>query len=65
MITINTEESPWHAGMTVRALLDQKVFTFRHIIVRVNGEYVPEEQYDNHPINDGDDVMVLHLMAGG
>lgn len=65
MITVNTEESPWHAGMTVRALLDQKVFTFRHIIVRVNGEYVPEEQYDSYPIKDGDDVMVLHLMAGG
>lgn len=65
MITVNTEESPWHAGMTVRALLDEKVFTFRHIIVRVNGEYVPEEEYDSYPINDGDDVMVLHLMAGG
>lgn len=65
MITVNTEESPWHAGMTVRALLDEKVFTFRHIIVRVNGEYVPEEQYDSYAINDGDDVMVLHLMAGG
>lgn len=51
--------------MTVRALLDEKVFTFRHIIVRVNGEYVPEEEYDSYPINDGDDVMVLHLMAGG
>ncbi len=65
MITVNTEESPWHAGMTVRALLNEKVFTFRHIIVRVNGEYVPEEQYDRYAIKDGDDVMVLHLMAGG
>lgn len=65
MIIVNTEETPWQEGMTVRALLDQKVFTFRHIIVRVNGDYVPEERYDNYPINDGDDVMVLHLMAGG
>lgn len=65
MITVNTEESPWHAGMTVRALLDEKVFTFRHIIVRVNGEYVPEEEYDRYAIKDGDDVIVLHLMAGG
>lgn len=65
MITVNTEESPWHEGMTVRVLLDQKVFTFRHIIVRVNGEYVAEEEYDRHAIKDGDDVMVLHLMAGG
>jgi thiamine biosynthesis protein ThiS len=51
--------------MTVRVLLDEKLFTFRHIIVRVNGEFVPEEDYEHHPILDGDDVLVLHLMAGG
>ena len=65
MIKINTEDSPWHPGMTVRVLLDEKLFTFRHIIVRVNGEFVPEEDYEHHPILDGDDVLVLHLMAGG
>ena len=42
MIKVNTEDFPWHPGMTVRALLDEKLFTFRHIIVRVNGEFVPE-----------------------
>lgn len=51
--------------MTVRNLLDEKVFTFRHIIVRVNSEYVPEEDYENYVIQDGDDIIVLHLMAGG
>ena len=65
MIKVNTDDHPWQSGMTVRNLLDEKVFTFRHIIVRVNGEYVPEEEYENHVIQDGDDVIVLHLMAGG
>jgi len=65
VIKVNTEDYPWHAGMTVRALLDEKLFTFRHIIVRVNGEFVPEEDYVSTMIQDGDDVMVLHLMAGG
>lgn len=51
--------------MTVRNLLDEKLFTFRHIIVRVNGEYVPEEDYETQRIQDEDDVFVLHLMAGG
>lgn len=51
--------------MTVRSLLDEKLFTFRHIIVRVNGEYVPEEGYEGFAIQDEDDVVVLHLMAGG
>ena len=65
MIKVNTEDFPWHPGMTVRNLLDEKLFTFRHIIVRVNGEYVPEEDYETQRIQDEDDVFVLHLMAGG
>jgi len=65
VIKINTEAYPWHPGITVRSLLDEKVFTFRHIIVRVNGEYVPEEDYENFAIQDEDEVVVLHLMAGG
>ena len=65
MIKVNTEAFPWHPGMTVRNLLDEKLFTFRHIIVRVNGEYVPEEDYETQRIQDEDDVLVLHLMAGG
>ena len=65
MIRVNTEAFPWHPGMTVRNLLDEKLFTFRHIIVPVNGEYVPEEDYETQRIQDEDDVFVLHLMAGG
>ena len=65
MIRVNTEAFPWNPGMTVRNLLDEKLFTFRHIIVRVNGEYVPEEDYETQRIQDEDDVFVLHLMAGG
>ena len=65
MIKINTEDFPWNPGMTVRVLLDEKLFTFRHIIVRLNGEFVPEDEYEKQLIQDGDDVLVLHLMAGG
>jgi len=65
VIKVNTEEYAWHPGMTVRVLLDEKLFTFRHIIVRVNGEFVPEEDFEGQLIQDGDDVLVLHLMAGG
>lgn len=65
MIKVNTKNHSWHIGLTVQKLLDEKQFIFKHIIVRVNGVYVPEEQYANCQINDGDDVLVLHLMAGG
>lgn len=65
MIKVNTEDYPWHPGMTVKSLLDERLFTFRHIIVRVNDEYVPEEEYQKVAIQDKADVIVLHLIAGG
>ena len=65
MIKVNTEDYPWHPGMTVKSLLDERLFTFRHIIVRINDEYVPEEEYQKVAIQDEDDVTVLHLIAGG
>jgi thiamine biosynthesis protein ThiS len=65
MINVNTREQPWRDGLNVQALLDEMGFIFRHIIVRVNGEYVPEEAYARRLIADGDDVQVMHLIAGG
>ena len=65
MIIVNTQEHPWHDAMTVQVLLDEKGYIFRHIIVRVNGEYVAEEDWARRMIRDGDDVVVLHLTAGG
>ncbi len=65
MISVNTHEQPWREGLNVQALLDDMGFIFRHIIVRVNGEYVPEEAYAQRSIADGDDVQVMHLIAGG
>lgn len=65
MIKVNTKDYPWRSDLTVQQLLDEKAYTFRHIIVRVNGNYVPEEQYQTYTIKDNDDVLVLHLIAGG
>ena len=65
MIKVNTRDHAWHEGLTARGLLDEEQFIFRHIIVRVNGEYVAEDDYAKAVIADGDDVMVLHLIAGG
>lgn len=65
MIRLNNKDYPWQEGMTVRSLLDEKQFTFRHIIVRINGVYVPEDQYPQTAIQDQDQVLVIHLIAGG
>ena len=65
MIKVNTRDRAWHEGLSIQGLLDEEEFIFKHIIVRVNAVYVPEEDYARTMIADGDDVMVLHLIAGG
>ncbi len=65
MIKVNTEDHPWTKPLSVQELLDEKGFIFPHIVVRINGEYVEEDDYQTKMVQNGDDVLVLHLMAGG
>jgi len=56
---------PWRAGMTVETLLQACGFTFPLVVVSVNGAVVPREQYPTATVSSGDEVRVLHLVAGG
>lgn len=65
MIKVNTEDHPWSKPLSVQDLLDEKGFIFPHIVVKINGVYVEEDDYPSAMIQDGDDVQVIHLIAGG
>jgi len=61
----NRDEVEWEEGLTVSGLLERFRYTFAHIIVKVNGEVVPREEYPTCTISGGADVRVIHLIAGG
>jgi len=61
----NRDEVEWEKGLTVSALLERFRYTFPHIIVKVDGEVVPREEYPTRTIPDDADVWVIHLIAGG
>ena len=66
MIRVNNrDEIAWEEGLTVSALLERFRYTFPHIIVKIDGEVVPREEYPTRTIPDGADVRVIHLIAGG
>jgi sulfur carrier protein len=50
---------------TVNELLRIKNFTFKMLIVKINGKLVKKEEYETALISEGDDVNVLHLISGG
>jgi thiamine biosynthesis protein ThiS len=51
--------------MTVSELLSIKNFTFKMLIIKINGVLIKKTDYDMATIRNGDDVQVLHLISGG
>ena len=52
-------------NITVDELLRFKKFSFKMLVVRINGELVRKEQYSTAAISNGDNVQVIHLISGG
>jgi thiamine biosynthesis protein ThiS len=61
----NSPEIIENDGITVSDLLKVKNFTFRMLIVKINGNLVKKSDYETALIREGDDVVVLHLISGG
>jgi sulfur carrier protein len=66
MLLINDRDRlDWQPGMTVRDVLNAMGYTYALITVTVNGELVPDEDYDEHAVPDGASLTVFHLAHGG
>jgi sulfur carrier protein len=65
-ITLNNtpEEFPGES-LTISGLLKARNFTFKMLVIKINGKLVQKDDYDHARVSDGDDVMVLHLISGG
>ncbi len=46
-------------------MLDQKKYTFKMLVVKINEKPVRKEDYDSVIIKDGDDISFLHLVSAG
>ena len=65
MITVNNTDHPFRPGMTITSLLEEKNFVFPLLVVKLNGRVIEDADFAVTAVNDGDDVMVMHLLAGG
>ncbi|OFX84262.1 MAG: thiamine biosynthesis protein ThiS [Bacteroidetes bacterium GWF2_33_16] len=52
-------------NITISQLLEIKNYTFKMLVIKVNGELVKKDQYKSFIVKEGDDVNVLHLISGG
>ncbi|MBE0661663.1 MAG: sulfur carrier protein ThiS [Bacteroidales bacterium] len=61
----NTSEDFDSDKLTVSELLKIKNFTFKMLVIKINGKVIRKHEYEAAYIKDGDQVTVLHLITGG
>ena len=65
IILNNRPESFDQETLSISELLAVKNFTFKMLVIKVNGKLVKKESYPDFIIKSGDNVTVLHLVSGG
>lgn len=65
-ITLNNRpESFDDSQLTIAQLLKKKKYSFRVLVVKINGKLIRKNEYESATVVDGDDVQVLHMISGG
>jgi thiamine biosynthesis protein ThiS len=66
-ITLNnkTEELDGLEQLSIQELLTIKNFTFRMLVIKINGKVIKRDDYSTAIVHPNDDVKVIHLISGG
>jgi thiamine biosynthesis protein ThiS len=65
-ITLNNRTEEFERDkISVKEMLKLKKYTYKMRIIKVNGRFIPKEEYESTLIKDGDDVQMIYLMSGG
>ena len=65
-ITLNNRPQFFEANkLTIDEILKLKKFSFKMLVIKVNGKLIKKKQYDVQEVIDGDNVQILHLISGG
>ena len=64
-ITLNNNTEYFDKNMTINELLTYKKFTFKMLVISINGNLVKRDEYDSSIVKEGDNVSIIHLISGG
>ena len=67
-ITLNNKEELLDTAkdsLTIAELLVLKKFSFKSLVIKINGQLVKRENRDAARFKEGDKVEVIHLISGG
>ncbi len=64
-IVVNGRPIEWEEGMTVQRVLDRMNYSWRMLVIKVNGTLVRKEAWSSTLVPPGAEVSVFHLLSGG
>ena len=65
MIRVNDEQADHYVGLTVAALLCERGYATAMVAVWIDDEIVRRDAYETTPVQDGADVKIVLMAAGG
>ena len=65
VIVVDGERREVRDGLTVRALLEEERTPAWHVLVEVNGVYLPLRRGEDREIVDGDRLEIIFPAVGG
>ena len=51
--------------LTISELLKVKNYTFKLMVIKINGTLVKKNEYNSAKVVDGDNVHIIHMISGG
>lgn len=65
-IILNNRQTVFDANeMSIEEIMAIKSFTFKMLIVKLNGILIKKDSYPTVMVRDGDTLDIIHLVSGG
>ena len=52
-------------SLTINEVRAIKKYSFKSLVVKINGQLVKRENFDSAECREGDNVEIIHLISGG
>ncbi len=65
-VTLNNRPEVFEGDkLTISEILKLKNYTFRMMVIKVNGILIKKDQYIVQEVTHGDDIQIIHMISGG
>ena len=64
-ITVNGNSLYWEENMNIDLILKIKNYTFKMLVVKVDGKLIKKTEYSKTYVQPDANVKVIHLISGG